>query len=55
MTLDISQIHEGKKNTEDYPSLAEGVGLENRESGKPERGFESLIFRHFIIAGWSSW
>ena len=28
---------------EDYPSLAEGNGLENRQVGKPARGFESPI------------
>ena len=28
---------------EDYPSLAEGVGLENRKAGQTVRGFESLI------------
>ena len=40
---------------EEYPSLVEGTGLENREVGQPARGFESLFLRHFIyIAGWSS-
>lgn len=34
--------------TEDYPSPAEGIGLENRESEKSERGFESLIFRQLV-------
>ena len=28
---------------EDYPSPAEGIGLENRQAGKTARGFESLI------------
>lgn len=28
---------------EDYPSLAEGNGLENRQVVKAARGFESLI------------
>ena len=43
-----------------YPSLAEGVGLENREAGNTARGFESLYLLHliliiiFIVAGWSS-
>ena len=32
---------------EDYPSLAEGNGLENRQVGKTARGFESHIFLHF--------
>ena len=42
---------------EDYPSLAEGNGLENRQVGKTTQEFESLIllFIYFyIIAGWSS-
>ncbi len=37
---------------EDYPSLAEGNGLENRQVGQTTREFESLIL--LIIAGWSS-
>jgi hypothetical protein len=32
---------------EEYPSLAEGIGLENRQVGKPARGFESLFLRHY--------
>jgi hypothetical protein len=43
--------------TEDYPSPAEGNGLENRQAGKTVQEFESLIllFIYFyIIAGWSS-
>jgi hypothetical protein len=46
---------------EEYPSLAEGVGLENREAPQGARGFESLLLRHrvyqlflSIIAGWSN-
>ena len=41
---------------EDYPSLAEGNGLENRQVSKITREFESLILLCFfnIIAGWSS-
>ena len=39
---------------EDYPSLAEGNGLENRQVGQTTREFESLILLFFIIAGWSS-
>ncbi len=31
---------------EEYPSLAEGVGLENREAPQGARGFESLLLRH---------
>ncbi len=38
---------------EDYPSPAEGNGLENRQAGKTVQGFESLILL-IIIAGWSS-
>ncbi len=46
---------------EDYPSPAEGNGLENRQAGKTVQGFESLpLFillwiSYYIIAGWSSW
>ncbi len=40
---------------EDYPSPAEGNGLENRQAGKTVQGFESLILLfNTIIAGWSS-
>ena len=39
---------------EDYPSPAEGNGLENRQAGKTVQGFESLILLYHIIAGWSS-
>ena len=38
---------------EDYPSPAEGNGLENRQACKSVRGFESHILLN-IIAGWSS-
>ena len=44
---------------EDYPSLVEGIGLENREVRKLARGFESLIFRHYyrgveqLVARWA--
>ena len=43
-------------NAEVYPSLAEGIGLENRQGMKVPRGFESLNLRHLKlnIAGWSS-
>ncbi len=46
---------------EDYPSPAEGNGLENRQACKSAQGFESLILlimasgHCLIIAGWSSW
>ena len=43
---------------EEYPSSAEGIGLENRQGRNSSRGFESLFLRHyyllFITAGWSS-
>ena len=39
---------------EEYPSLVEGTGLENREVVKAAQGFESLFLRHLFIAGWSS-
>ena len=38
---------------EEYPSLVEGTGLENREVVQAAQGFESLLLRH-DIAGWSS-
>ena len=38
---------------EDYPSPAEGNGLENRQACKSVRGFESHILLN-SIAGWSS-
>ena len=42
---------------EEYPSLVEGTGLENREVMRVAQGFESLFLRHIVllfIAGWSS-
>ena len=33
---------------EEYPSLAEGTGLENREVVNAAQGFESLFLRHFL-------
>ena len=40
---------------EEYPSLVEGTGLENREVAKVAQGFESLFLRQiYLIAGWSS-
>ena len=32
---------------EEYPSLVEGTGLENREVAQAAQGFESLFLRHF--------
>src|SRR5690606_14651261 len=34
-----------------YPSLAEGIGLENRQAGNTARGFESLYLLHFYKLG----
>ena len=34
---------------EEYPSLAEGTGLENRQVVQAALGFESLFLRHFLI------
>ncbi len=34
--------------TEVYPSLAEGIGLENRQAGQTARGFESLYLLHLL-------
>ena len=34
-------------DTEEYPSLAEGIGLENRQGCQSPRGFESLFLRHY--------
>ena len=40
---------------EEFPSLVEGTGLENRKVVQAAQGFESLFLRHFIyIAGWRS-
>ncbi len=33
---------------EEYPSPAEGIGLENRQAGHTARGFESLFLRHIV-------
>src|SRR3954465_15740814 len=34
---------------EEYPSLAEGIGLENRQAGHSARGFESLFLLHILF------
>ena len=34
--------------SEEYPSLAEGIGLENRQAGNTARGFESLFLLHIL-------
>ena len=31
---------------EEYPSLVEGIGLENRQVVQAAQGFESLFLRH---------
>ena len=33
---------------EEYPSLVEGTGLENREVEKSAQGFESLFLRQLL-------
>ena len=43
--LSVRQQH----NLEEYPSLAEGIGLENRQAGQTARGFESLFLLHLFI------
>ena len=35
-----------KNAMEEYPSLVEGTGLENREVEQSAQGFESLFLRH---------
>ena len=42
-----------RHHLEEYPSLVEGTGLENRKVAKAAQGFKSLFLRHYI-AGWSS-
>ena len=37
-----------QNNLEEYPSLAEGIGLENRQAGQTARGFESLFLLHYF-------
>ena len=34
---------------EEYPSLVEGTGLENREVEQSAQGFESLFLRHIFL------
>ena len=38
-----------RENMEEYPSLVEGTGLENREVEQSAQGFESLFLRHLKI------
>jgi hypothetical protein len=35
-------------DTEEYPSPAEGIGLENRQAGQTAQGFESPFLLHTI-------
>ena len=35
-----------REQMEEYPSLVEGTGLENREVVRAAQGFESLFLRH---------
>ena len=34
---------------EEYPSPAEGIGLENRQAGQTAQGFESPFLLHFYL------
>lgn len=36
---------------EEYPSLVEGTGLENRKVVQAAQGFESLFLRHYNFFG----
>ena len=38
-----------RHHLEEYPSLVEGTGLENREVVKAAQGFESLFLRHLFV------
>ena len=40
---------------EEYPSLVEGTGLENREVVRAAQGFESLFLRHLISRDGAVW
>ena len=40
---------------ENYPSLAEGNGLENRQAGKTVQGFESLILLFILSRDGAVW
>ena len=39
----------GSTKTEEYPSPAEGIGLENRQAGQTAQGFESPFLLHFYL------
>ena len=47
--FDPARLHHLYINTEVYPSLAEGIGLENRQAGNTARGFESLYLLQFSL------
>ncbi len=42
--FDPARLH----HMEEYPSPAEGIGLENRQGCNSPRGFESLFLRHSV-------
>jgi hypothetical protein len=46
LTYRVEGVIVNDVDKEEYPSLAEGVGLENREASRGARGFESLLLRH---------
>ena len=52
-TLVPVQVRPQAPSMEEYPSLVEGTGLENRKVAQAAQGFESLFLRH-LIAGQSS-
>ena len=47
------------EEVEEYPSPAEGIGLENRQVAQAAQGFESLFLRQYLYRGMeqlgSSW
>ena len=49
-TLVSVQVRPQAPFTEEYPSLVEGTGLENREVVKAAQGFESLFLRHVNLS-----
>ena len=49
-TLVSVQVRPQAPIMEEYPSLVEGTGLENREVVKAAQGFESLFLRHVNLS-----
>ena len=49
-TLVSVQVRPQAPLMEEYPSLVEGTGLENREVVKAAQGFESLFLRHVNLS-----